>query len=165
MPSAWATTMPGRVTTKYEGKAGREGRDCYYFAYRRGTLPPPAVPVIQELAMPHIVFKTPLSLEAMWETFESGEQRVGDTFISLLHCYRGKNTLLVEVYVKEPTIDQRVALMVTPREQPQEFTLKLGVLGHPRPTAGIHQATAIVGDWLLSLHPAARVLQRKVQAD
>ena len=34
LPDAWAPRVPERVSTKYEATARREGRACYYFAYR-----------------------------------------------------------------------------------------------------------------------------------
>jgi hypothetical protein len=71
--------------------------------------------------------------------------------------------VLFEVYVKEPTIDQRVALMLVEREEAHEYTLQLGMLGHPRPTPGIHLAVKLLGDWLTSLHPDAHVLKAKLQ--
>ncbi|MEZ4667121.1 MAG: hypothetical protein R3E39_04245 [Anaerolineae bacterium] len=38
LQSSWVNEMPGRVVTKYEGHALREGRHCYYyFAYRRNA--------------------------------------------------------------------------------------------------------------------------------
>ncbi|MBZ0305892.1 MAG: tRNA (guanosine(46)-N7)-methyltransferase TrmB, partial [Anaerolineae bacterium] len=102
---SWALSIPGRVVTKYEGRAKREGRDCYYFAYQRNTTPAPIIPVIEELDMPHIVFQSPLTLDDMLSRFGSSEHNFGDTHISFLYAYRGKNVLLFEVYVKEPTIE------------------------------------------------------------
>lgn len=163
LDTSWVNTMPGRVVTKYEGRAKREGRDCYYFVYQRNTLPAPNLPVIEELDMPHIVFKSPLSLDDMLEKFESSEHRFGDTYISLINAYRGKHVVMFEIYVKEPTIDQRVALILSKRPEEHEYTLKLGVIGHPRPTEGIHKAAGILGDWLTSLHPDVEVLKRKLR--
>jgi hypothetical protein len=163
LETPWAQSMPGRIVTKYEGKARREGRDCYYFAYRRNTVPPPTIPVVEELDMPHIVFKSPLTLDEMLENFTSSEHRAGNTHVSILYGYRGKNVLLFEVFVKEPTIDQRVALILSERPEAHEYTLKMGVIGHPRSTPGLHLATAMLGDWLVSLHPDTVILKRKVK--
>jgi tRNA (guanine-N7-)-methyltransferase len=157
------TPLPGRVITKYERAAQQEGRECYYFAYRRNTVLAPFIPVIKELTMPHVVLHTPLSLEAMRATFRPLDATIGDTHIHAGLVYIGNRSLLFDVYVKEPTIDQRVALVLVEREAPQEFTLQLSVIGHPRPTAGIHTATNLLADWLLSLHPEAKVLKRKTQ--
>lgn len=113
--------------------------------------------------MPHIVFKSPLTLDEILENFSSSEHRVENTHISILNGYRGRNVLLFEVYVNEPTIDQRVALILSERPDAHEYTLKLGVIGHPRPTPGLHKAAAILGEWLMALHPDTKVLKRAIQ--
>jgi len=159
----WVSSIPGRFVTKYENKARREGRSCYYFVYRRNDLPAPPVPVVKELDMPHLVFASPLSLDDMLAQFERREHARGDTHIAFLYGYRGDRSLLFEVFVKEPTIDQRVAVMLAPRDAPGEYTLQLGMLGHPRPTPGIHLAVRLLGEWLVGLHPGARVVASKLQ--
>lgn len=161
----WADSLPGRFVTKYEGKARREGRPCYYFAYRRNDLTVPHLPVIKELAMPHLVFTSPLTLDDMLERFEPRKFVEADTHVAFLYGYRGQHTLLFEVYVKEPTIDQRVAVMLVERDVPNEYTLQLGMLGHPRPTPGIHLAVKRLGEWLVGLHPGASVLTSKIQQE
>ncbi len=159
----WTREMPGRTLTKYERKARAEGRECYYFAYQRSTTPVPNLPVVEELEMPHIVFSSPLNLDEMLAQFTSSEHQFGDTHISILNGYRGKNVLLFEVFVNEPTIDQRVAIILSQHPEPHEYTLKLGVLGHPRPTDGLHRTISLLGDWLVSLHPDAQVIKRGVK--
>ena len=155
--------LPGRIITKYERTAQREGRDCYYFAYRRNDVPALEIPVIKEVEMPHVVLHSPLDLDAMRAAFTPIEVTQGDTHIHAGLVFIGERSLLFDVYVKEPTIDQRVALVLVEREEPQEYTLQLSVIGHPRPTAGIHAATNLLADWLLSLHPDAKELKRKTQ--
>jgi hypothetical protein len=162
LDAAWVNSLPGRVETKYEAKARREGRDCYYFAYRRNDLPAPSAPSVKDMDMPHLVFTSPLTLDEMLVQFVPGEHLIGDTLISFLYGYRGQNSLLFEVFVKEPTIDQRVAVMLVPHEG-EGYTLQLGMLGHPRPTPGIHAAVRLLGDWLVGLHPDARIINSKVQ--
>ena len=159
----WVQRMPERVVTKYEGRAAQEGRDCAYFLYRRNTRPAPAVPVMKELGMPHVVLETPLSLDAIRAQFALREYRYGQAHISVNAVYQGDKSLLFDVYVKEPTIDQRVAFILLAREQPQEYTLQLSTLGHPRPTSGIHGAAHLLSEWLLSLHPDSRLLKSKLQ--
>ncbi len=163
LDSPWSSALPGRFVTKYEAKARRMGRACYYFAYRRNHLPPPQIPTVKELDMPHLVFSTPLSFDDMLAQFERREHGDGDTHIAFLDGYRGEHSLLFEVYVKEPTIDQRVALMLVKRQEADEYTLQLGMLGHPRPTPGIHLAVKLLGEWLAGLHPDARLLKSKLQ--
>lgn len=162
LPSEWANSMPGRVVTKYEGKAQREGRLCYYFAYQRNQVPL-LVPAQKEFEMPHIVFSSPLSLDAIMDAFESNEHKAGETHISILYVYRGKNVLLFEVYIKEPTIDQHIAFVLGKRENQGEYTLKLGNLGYPRSTLGVHQTASILGKWLVGLHPEAHILKSSVK--
>jgi hypothetical protein len=161
--SPWSSSLPGRFVTKYEAKARREGRACCYFAYRRNNAPPPQIPTIKELDMPHLVFTSPLSPDEMLAPFERREHAEDDMHIAFLYGYRGEHSVLFEVYVKEPTIDQRVALMLVEREEAHQYTLQLGMLGHPRPTPGIHLAVRLLGDWLTSLHPEARILKAKLQ--
>jgi tRNA (guanine-N7-)-methyltransferase len=163
LDTPWALSMPGRTLTKYEGKAQREGRECYYFAYQRNLLPAPHVPVVEELDMPHIVFKSPLTLDEMQEKFTEAEYHAGATHIHVMEVYRGRHVLLFEVFIKEPTIDQRVAIVLSKRPEEQEYTLKVGVIGHPRSTYGLHRATALIGDWLVSLHPDTEILKRKIK--
>ncbi len=164
LPAPWTDALPGRVVTKYERKAHVEGRACYYFAFARNAQPAPLIPVIKEAAMPHVVFESPLTLEAMRAAFVPHEQTDGDTHINIHTVYIGDRALLFDTYVKEPTIDQRVALVLVARENAHEYTLQLSMIGHPRPTAGIHLATNALADWLLSLHPETRQLKRKTQA-
>jgi tRNA (guanine-N7-)-methyltransferase len=163
LDTVWTNDMPGRVITKYEGRARREGRTCYYFAYRRNDIPAPDVLMIEELDMSHLVFKSPLTLDEMLSPFVPVEHHAGDIHINLLQGYRGKEVLLFEIFVKEPTIDQHVALIVSPRKNPHEYTLQLSSLGYPRVTQGLQKAVAILGEWLVKLHPEAEILNSKVK--
>lgn len=160
LDAPWRNEMPGRVVTKYEGRAQREGRPCYYFAYRRNDAPAPILPEYKEQPMSHVVFRSPLTLDEMLERFEPSEHKFGETVISTLHGYRGRKVLLIEIYVKEPTIDQHVALLVGPRQTAEEYTLQLSTLGYPRVTPGLQKAVMLLGDWLVGLHPEAKILKR-----
>jgi tRNA (guanine-N7-)-methyltransferase len=159
----WTHHMPGRITTKYERRAHKEGRPCHYFAYERNPEPAPPVPVIKEQPMPHVVFASPLDLDIVRKRFAPRQFEYGDAHINFNGVYLGENALLFDVYVSEPTIDQRVALLLVARDQPGEFTLQLSMLGHPRPTAGIHGAAHLLSDWILSLDPANQVIKSKLQ--
>lgn len=159
----WVTTMADRATTKYEKKARQAGRSCYYFVYQRNDLPAPDVPLIKELDMPHMVFKTPLSMDEMLDRVHVEDLSEGEMHISYLERFRGKSTLLFEVYVHEPTIDQRIGLVLVARDRPDEYTLKLGMIGNPRPTEGIHRAVGQLGHALVGLHPEATIIQNKVR--
>lgn len=164
-----------RVITKYEAKAREAGRTCYYFVYRRNSISAPDIPVIEELPMPHVVFTSPLSLDAMIESFEPRKLSIADeggepTHINYLAAYVGQTrtqpTALFEVHISEPTIEQRIALMLLAKFGTQStYTLQLGSLGHARPTAGVHRAVRVLSEWLIGLHPDARLIDSKLQGD
>ena len=165
LAAPWTERLPGRVVTRYERVARAEGRPCFFFVWRRNALPPPPAPAAKEFPMPHVVFSSPLSLQEMRARFQPLQLHSEGTHINCGHVYLGERSLLFDVYVKEPGIDQHVALMLLERQnRPGEYTLQLGMFGHPRPTAGIHAATNAVADWLLSLHEDAVLLSRKTSA-
>jgi tRNA (guanine-N7-)-methyltransferase len=162
--SHWVNAMPGRVVTKYEAKARAEGRTCCYFHYRRNTLPAPDVPVIKEATMPHVVFYSPLSLEEMRQRFEPFHHSEGNIHVGYSAVFQGEHTLLFEIHVPEPTIEQHAALLLTQRRSPAgQYTLQLSSLGHARPTEGMHVAVTALGNWLLSLHPDAALVEHKLR--
>ncbi len=167
LPSDWTNDLPGRAQTKYEATARREGRACYYFVYGRNQLPAPNVPVIRDLDMPHVVFTSPLELDAMLARFEPLEINEGDIHAHLFAAYLGKNALLIETFVGDPTLRQNIALMIVARRQPDtldtnEYTIQLSTIGQPRATAGVHRAVKLLADWALSLHPDNQLLPNKV---
>lgn len=168
LPAPWVNKLAGRIVTKYEARARAEGCPCYYFAYRRNAHPAPDVPVIQELEMPHIVFTSRADLDSIFTRFEPWKFSAGDIHVHFLAAYRGQHSILFETHIAEPTIDQRIALMLLARppleDGTREYTLQLSTLGHPRPTAGIHRAVSALGDWLLGLHEGAQAIKLKVRA-
>ncbi len=169
LPGAWASAMPGRITTKYEANARREGRACYYFAYRRNDAPPPDVPVIKDVPMPHLVFASPLSLAELAERFQPIQASDDGINVHLMNAFVGGSAILVEAHVGEPTITQHVALVIVRRPHPDqpefgvgEYTIQLSTIGQTRPTDGIHRAVRLLGDWALSLHSENRLVKQKV---
>lgn len=161
----WADTMSGRIVTKYEEKGYREGRPGHFFVYQRNDRPAPDVPVMKELAMPHVVLSSPLSPEAMLDQFDKMTHHAeGDIHIVYLEAFMDhrRRALLFEIKMQEPTIDQHFCLTLTPRDD-GDYTLIFASIGNPRPTLGMHLATGYLGDWLASLHPDARVVSRKVR--
>lgn len=163
----WRDDLLPRAVTKYEARGLQEGRDCYYFYYRRNTTPALHVPVIEEKTMPHLVITTPLTLDEMRAQFapftinsDSGALHANVHFVFL-----GDRSLLFEVFVNEPSIDQRVAIVLIHHEEHDEYTLRLGQIGNPRPTDGMHLAVRGIGDWLLGLHSDAKLLRNKTRLD
>ncbi len=169
LPEAWAASMPGRITTKYEANARRAGRACYYFAYTRNNAAAPDVPVIKDAPMPHLVFASPLALDELAERFQPIQANDDGINVHLMNAFVGRSSLLVETHVGEPTITQHVALVIVRRPHPdqpdaavREYTIQLSTIGQARPTEGIHRAVRLLGDWALSVHPENRLIKEKV---
>ncbi|MBW4439570.1 MAG: tRNA (guanosine(46)-N7)-methyltransferase TrmB [Pleurocapsa minor GSE-CHR-MK-17-07R] len=165
---AWSPQpTPGRIVTKYEAKAHREGRSCYYFAWRRTEVPVPELPVIKEWPMPHIVLESPLSLDTIREAFAPFHAHDGDIHVGINEVFRGRNSLLFEIHASEPTIEQHTALSLSPHSGagPGSFTLQMTTIGHPRPTRGIHLAVRGLADWILALSPEQSKIRNEKLAD
>ena len=165
LATPWSEALPGRIITKYEAIAHREGRPCHYFAYRRNSTPAPHVPVIQEQPMPHLVFSSPLTLEdiaAQDERAPLGRiEPAPGMYIHFMRMWRSGRHLMFETHIKEPTIDQHMALIVSARDDGM-YTVQMSTLGHPRPTEGVHGAVRALGEWLMAIKPGARVVVQKV---
>ncbi len=162
----WTDHLSGRFVTKYEQKGIREGRPPNYFIYRRNHEPAPVVPVKTELDMPHLILKTPMSMQDILQQTEKTTHHAGDDiYVMLIHAYINKfeNVLLFEIKVEEPTIDQQIAFLLLPRETEGEYLLRLGNMGHARPTLGLHRAAGYLADWICSLHPDAAVSERRIK--
>lgn len=166
LPAAWADEMPGRIVTKYEGRALAAGRPCHYFHYARNHLPAPPVPVVREAPMPHLVFASPLSFDEMRAAWTPFKIAAGETHIGVSQVYLGRSSLLFEIHVSEPTIEQHTGLLLTLHGRDNgEYTLAMGTLGHPRPTEGMQLAVRALGERLIALHPDARLLQHKLDSE
>jgi len=165
LASPWGDTMPGRITTKYEEKGYREGRPGHFFVYQRNDQPAPYVPVMEEWEMPHAVIHTPLSADEILERFEKLTHHApGDVHAAYVEAYldHRRRMLLFEVKLQEPTIDQHFCLALAPRDD-GDYTLRYATIGSPRPTPGMHQATAFLADWIAALHPEGRVVAKKLR--
>lgn len=161
----WVGELEGRFTTKYEEKGYREGRPAHFFIYRRNEKPAPDVPVQQELEMPHIVLQTPMTMPDVLAKFEKFTEKRGDIVTTALHSYTNHagDMLLFEVNVDEPTIVQHVAMLLIPRETEGEYLLRLGSIGVPRPTHGMHYAVSVIAEWVVSLHEDASIIAKKTR--
>ncbi len=165
LTAPWANELPGRVVTRYERVAREEGRPCFFLVWQRNDWPAPPAPSAKEYAMPHVIFCSPLSLEVMRARFQPHHWHSGDIHVNCGHVFLGERSLLFDVYVKEPGIDQHIALLLLARRgRPGEYTLQLAMFGHPRPTAGIHMAANRLADWLLGLSAESVLLGRKTSA-
>jgi tRNA (guanine-N7-)-methyltransferase len=159
----WVNELPGRTITKYERKAREAGRDCYYFAYVRNNQAAPDVPVITEAPMPHMVLDLTTDLDAIAARFEPREVRHDEIAVNFKEVYRGDNSLLFDTFVYEPTIEQRVGILLVKERDREYYALRLSNIGSPRPTDGLHVAVRALGEWIAALNPDARVIQDKVR--
>ena len=161
----YTSDFPERlITTKYEEKGIREGRPGNYFKYRRNEKPAPDVPVKEELDMPHIILKTPMTPQDIAAKVEKTAFHAGDIHVALLEGYWNPrfNSVLFEVIIEEPTIEQHIGLVLKPREKTDDFTLRFATFGMPRATEGMHHATNFIAEWIVSLHDAAEITSKRV---
>lgn len=183
----WSTERPLGPPTKYEQRALQAGRTCYYFAYRRNDAPITEPKRIEEWPLPHLVFHSPFSLAEIQREFQdhftprtmavppSADVAAADAaavdavaHLHFLAVYGTEDALLFETFVREGALHQRLALLLT-RQGPcaageeLRYTLSLSGIGHPRATPGCHWALAVMGHWLLQLHPAARVIHQRLR--
>lgn len=153
-----------RIRTKYEQKALDESRTCHYYKWQRNnTAAPNLFPTPSELPMPHAVLQSPLSLRQISEQFAPFQASANDTHVNLMEAYQSPRdgTVLVEVYVVEEPLKQRVGLAIRQRE---DGTMVIGLheIGFPRPTPGIQLAVKQLTDWVLSLHPDTVLLHHNL---
>jgi tRNA (guanine-N7-)-methyltransferase len=168
LDSAWTESLPERlITTKYEAKGIREGRPGHYFRYRRTAAPALDVPVYTELSMPHVILTSPLAAETIAAQVEKQTLRrpEADITVSLLTAYYNPvyQTTLFEAVVVEPTIEQRIGLLLSARDEPDSYILKVAGIGHIRSTQGVHDAVGFVADWIASQHEAGQVTGRNIR--
>lgn len=175
LDAPWSSEpLPGRVITKYERKAISVGRPCHYFAYRRDDTPVPFIPVLREADMPHLTIALPLSAADIAERFTQIEAKAiarepantgSNISVNASQAFAGKNAVLIETYVVEPTIQQHIGIFVAPlRDRPGEYTVGLSTIGNPRPTDGLHFAVRKVADWLLTLSDEAKITGDKTRS-
>lgn len=157
----WIHALSGRRPTKYERRGLEAGRPAHFLSYRRNTSPAPFIPIASEVPMPHIGFEGAVSLDAVSAAFEPFEVAADGINVSVLAVYRGRDMLLFEVFVHEPTIDQRVAIGLR-RLEDGRSTLALAQIGLARPTPGVHLAVARIAAWLAGVLPDARISERRL---
>jgi tRNA (guanine-N7-)-methyltransferase len=166
LPAPWAGEMAGRVVTKYERKAHEEGRPSHFFAYKRNTTPALPIPVMKELEMPHIVIHLPLTPDEIVARFApmEADNEKPEIHVALLHAYCNPRATLIEAHVVDTTIQQHIGLSIAQSGgDPHQVTVMLSPIGIPRPSDGAHFAVRTLANWLLTLHPDARILGDKTR--
>lgn len=162
---AYVTDRAERLRTKYEQIALAEGRTCRYFRWRRNDAPAAdAFPIPLELPMPHIIMQSPLSLQEIKERFRPESWVENGEAIRLIGLFEAAEheMLLVDTYVEEEPMSQRVGLTIRRRGK-GEIVLNVHELGFPRPTPGVHRAVQVLSRWLETLHPEAGVIKSHVR--
>jgi tRNA (guanine-N7-)-methyltransferase len=149
----------GRVVTKYEEKARREGRTPFYFKWQRNAqLAPDLFAVPEVVEMPHVIFDAPVDLNEIAARFEPMEFERDDLLVKMLDVLVSSRepTLIVETYVKERPLSQRVGLFIR-RRNTGDYVVGLHELGFPRPTLGIQFAIHQLVKWLSALYPDLQI--------
>jgi tRNA (guanine-N7-)-methyltransferase len=165
LPSTFVTRDDERFRTKYEQIAQDEGRTCHYFKWRRNhILAPDRFPVPEEQPMPHVILKSPLSLADIGRRFEPIQASAGTTHVKLTEMFQSTydQRLLVEAYVNEVPMAQRVGLSIR-RRRTGELIVGLHEIGFPRPTPGIQLAIERLSDWVVGLHPEGAIMQSNLR--
>ena len=164
LDTAFITRDDERIRTKYELRAQAEGRTCHYYKWQRNqTSASNLFPAPKEVPMPHAVLQSPLTLRQISEQFKPFQVSAGETHINFLEAFQSAHggTVLIEVYVIEEPLKQRIGLTLRQRE---DGTLVTGLheIGFPRPTAGIQLAVKQLAEWVTSLHPEAEIVHHNL---
>lgn len=161
LATTYVTEDNVRLRTKYELTALREGRICHYYKWKRRdniAIPNPFHPP-QEFDMPHVILKTPQTLDQIQASYQSFYADDGDVHVRFAEMFRsnGGDKLFIETYVSEAPLAQRVGILIRQRE-PGEYIVLLHEVGFPRATTGLHFAIGQVARWLLGLNKGAQLV-------
>ena len=155
---------PDRLTTKYEQKGFDEGRSGHYYKWWRNATPAPdpfAIP--HEVHMPHVVLQSPLSLSEIGQRFTPQQAAGPDIHVQLLELFQSSydGKLLVETYVNEEPLTQRIGLVIRQREF-GDMVVGLHEVGFPRPTPGIQLAITHLARWVIAQHPESKLIRTNI---
>lgn len=164
LPGAYNTEDNERLRTKYETIAIEEGRICHYFKWQRQAGPLPNLfELPKELPMPHVVLNTPIQLNDLEENFDLKQVEKAGVHVNYLAIFHNtaQNSALVETYIKEEPLAQRLGLTIRRRD---EGNLVIGVseIGFPRPTWGVQLAISALTKWLMSLDDQAEIISKNL---
>lgn len=164
LPTTSVTEDMERFRTKYELTALAEGRVCHYFKWQRNrNAAADEFSIPQEQPMPHVILQTPLTAAEIAPQFHKQRHQQGTTFISLDEMFTStrQEALLVETYIHEEAITQRVGLTLHWRDE-NKVIIGLHEFGFPRPTPGVQLAIWSLAHWLCTLHPGGRILSHNL---
>lgn len=142
-----------RIRTKYELLALAAGRTCHYYHWQRNqTVTPNDFAIPPELPMPHVILRTSMTLPDIQARFEPSAWSHEMTRVRFIQLYQAAHhdTLLVDAYINEEPMKQRLGLVIRQRSD-NEIIIGLHELGFPRPTPGVHRAIDFLASWLTRL--------------
>ncbi len=157
----------GRIATKYEQVARQTGRAPRYFQWRRNHTPAPErFPIPTEMPMPHVVLRLPVGTAEIAQQFLPAVIEEGGTRVRYIELFQSAHDgkLLIETYVNEGPIKQRLGLELRPRGS-GEIVISLAELGFPRPTPGVHLAIRHLVARLREQFPALVIVHTTLQGD
>lgn len=155
----------GRVRTKYEQVALDEGRTPRYYKWRRNDTPAEdTFPIPKELPMPHVVLRLSVDTAEIGRRFRPREIAFEGARVRFVEAYQSLHDgkLLIETYINEDPIRQRIGLEVRARAA-GDIVIALAEVGFPRPTAGVHLAIGALVEWLRDEFPSLVVVQTTLQ--
>lgn len=158
---------PGRAPTKYERVAREAGRTPRYFHWRRNaTAVATPFPIPQEYGMPHVVLRGPVDLDEIGRRFRPSVVEFDGGHVRFIEAYRsmGDGRLVIETYINEAPIRQRLGLEFRPRAN-GELVIGLAEIGFPRPTPGVHFAVGRLATWLREEYPALVLVNSALQVN
>jgi tRNA (guanine-N7-)-methyltransferase len=150
---------PGRKQTKYDIKARIQNVAPFYFKWRRNDeRAAQEFPVPKVLDMPHAILTIPVEFDQIEQRLQPHQLMVNQCLIRIHEIFRSTETptLLIDTYIKEAAIGQRVMIAVNQRKT-GEIKAYLHETGFPRSTMGIHQALWVVVVEILKMHPDAQL--------
>ncbi len=164
LPTTFINEDPARLQTKYELRGLAKGHICHYYKWQRNdTAVSQTYPIPKEFAMPHAIINIPMSLPEIEARFAQQQASEGNINIRFLEAFLAQDglTLLVDTYISEEPMPQRLGVLVRQREA-GEVVVRLHEIGFPRSTAGIQVAIKSLADWVVSLHPEAEIVRHNL---
>ncbi|HUM72239.1 MAG TPA: hypothetical protein PLK31_25735, partial [Chloroflexota bacterium] len=148
----------------YEQLALDAGSPCHYFTWQRNAVPAAQeFPIPQETPMPHAILQSPLSLPEIADRFTPLHETATDIHVRLPMLFKSQqeHLLLVEAYINEEPVSQRVGLLIK-RRADGRYMIGLSEMGFPRPTPGVQLAIACLARWMRTLHPDTAILHHNL---
>lgn len=160
--------MPGRIQTKYEMKARRQGLAINYFVYKNHLpLNTPTVQPSEPGPMPNVTFKGQIDTDAVMKSFNPMEMKTEaageEVLVSLAKSWRDRDecTWMIEAHVRDGRLAQRLALIIVGQE-PGSLIVRAAALGTPRATPGLKAAVHFLAQWVKDQEPGLSVVNSTV---